>query len=263
MRTTVDPIHRRFQIDELMDAAKLFASSNTCYYVATEMRLGNPNWDRTAPPACGVCPNCEKVNIFPRINKDGLKSALFDVFISGSNICTPQHVCECLRDYPDFGVNVLKAKANSKIKVSDIKKIIFQSPRTQNLALNFQMRPSGKRFILKAQVESRTFIFLVTGTWVQASISCKVAISRVLARRSPSAFGPSIASCQRGLSAEVADLWAAARAKVGSILIVKLNRSCKTSIEAKKRQESCSSMDSVRAANKSPHWSDESESKLR
>ena len=43
MRTTVDPIHRRFQIDELMDAAKLFASSNTCYYVATEMRLGNPN----------------------------------------------------------------------------------------------------------------------------------------------------------------------------------------------------------------------------
>ena len=123
---TVDPIHRRYQIDELMDAAKLFASSNTCYYVAMEMRLGNPNGDRTAPPPCGVCPNCEKVKIFPRINKDGLKSALFDIFISGSNICTPQHVCECLRDYPDFGVNVLKAKAKSKIQVSAIKKIVFQ-----------------------------------------------------------------------------------------------------------------------------------------
>ena len=37
-----------------------------------EMRLGNPNGDRTAPPApCGVCPNCKKVKIFPRINKDG------------------------------------------------------------------------------------------------------------------------------------------------------------------------------------------------
>ena len=103
-----------------MDAAKLFASSNQCYYVAMEMKLGNPNGDRTPPPACGVCPNCENINIFPRVNKDGLKSALFDIFIGGSNICTPQHVCECLRDYPDFGVNVLKAKANSKIKVIDI-----------------------------------------------------------------------------------------------------------------------------------------------
>ena len=86
---TVDPIHRQFQIDELMDATKLFASSNKCYYVAMEMKLGNPNGNRTASPACGVCPNCEKINIFPRVNKDGLKSALFEIFIGGSNICTP------------------------------------------------------------------------------------------------------------------------------------------------------------------------------
>ena len=45
---TVDPIHRRLQIDKLMDAAELFASSNTCYYMAMEMRLGNPNGDGTA-----------------------------------------------------------------------------------------------------------------------------------------------------------------------------------------------------------------------
>ena len=91
-----------------------------------KIRIGNPNRDRTALPPCGLCANCEKVKILPSMNKHGLKLFLFDTFISGSNMYIPERACDFLRDYPCFGVNVLKVKPNSKILVSSIKNNMFQ-----------------------------------------------------------------------------------------------------------------------------------------
>ena len=91
-----------------------------------EMILGNPNKDMTDPPPCGLYTDCEKVKIFTSINKDSLKLILCDIFIRGSNTYRPDNVCDFLREYPDFGVNMLKAKLNSKIPFSSIKKIIFK-----------------------------------------------------------------------------------------------------------------------------------------
>ena len=43
---------------------------------------------------CGTCPNCQGKKLFPTVSKDGLKTILFDIFLSGPNQmtgrCTPQ-----------------------------------------------------------------------------------------------------------------------------------------------------------------------------
>ena len=93
-----DPIYRNYHIDELIDAAKLFASSNACHLVTMEMGLGNANGVRTVPPPHAVYPNCEKFKIFPSTNKDSLMLFLFDIFISSLNMFTPERVCDFLHD---------------------------------------------------------------------------------------------------------------------------------------------------------------------
>ena len=36
-----DASHREYQVKELMDVTKLFASTQTCYYISIELKLGN------------------------------------------------------------------------------------------------------------------------------------------------------------------------------------------------------------------------------
>ena len=70
-----DSVHSwKYQLQELMDVASLFASSVKCYYIAIETKLGNPQReDETTTPddSCGHCPNRLGKNCFllwPRVD---------------------------------------------------------------------------------------------------------------------------------------------------------------------------------------------------
>ena len=78
-----DDAHRTYQNTELMDVAKMFVSSYTCYYVTMELKLGNAHTNRIPAASCGHCSNCMGNNIYEPVNKVVLKSVLFNLFISG------------------------------------------------------------------------------------------------------------------------------------------------------------------------------------
>ena len=54
-----------------MDLASVFASSVKCYYIAIEVKLGNPQGeDETTAENCGHCPNCLGKKVFPAVDKN-------------------------------------------------------------------------------------------------------------------------------------------------------------------------------------------------
>ena len=143
---TKDSVHREYQMQELMDVASLFASSVQCYYIAIEKKLGNPQGEdqSTADNCAGHCPNCLGKKMFPKVCKSGLKTILFDIFISGPNQITdrrtPQCVWDCIRKYPNSGPLIFRSCESRNLPpLGTIKKVMFQLITSRIIQIQFDM----------------------------------------------------------------------------------------------------------------------------
>lgn len=124
--------YRKHQLQELMDVASLLASSSDCYYITIENKLGNPDvLIEVEQERCGSCPNCLGTKTFPLVSKNGLKTVLFDLFISGDNQITerrtPQCVWRSIRNYPNVGILLVRSRDSRTVPpLGTIKKILLQ-----------------------------------------------------------------------------------------------------------------------------------------
>ena len=144
---SADLLHRKYQLEELMDVASLFTSSVKCYYIAIERKkLGNPQGeDDTASVNCGHCPNCLGKKLFPAVDKGGLKSILFDIFISGPNQITDRRTPQCVWDrickYPNSGPLIFRSRESQNLTpLGTIKKVLFQLIASRIVDIQFDLQ---------------------------------------------------------------------------------------------------------------------------
>ena len=129
----LDDEYRKEQEYDLFEVAKLLASQNNCYYISFEQCLGNPSTceHSTSSPCgmcglcrpnnipCGHCPTCLGTEIFPMLNKEGVKLVLFHIFIDSDTsikeIRKWKTVLEAMKNVPD--VNKLMFHSNARVVV--------------------------------------------------------------------------------------------------------------------------------------------------
>jgi hypothetical protein len=128
----LDHNYRKEQEHDLFEVAKLLASQSKCYYICFEEFLGNPKTCEsiTSPcgecsqcepnvTPCGYCPTCTGTEIFPILNKEGVKLVLFHIFIDSDTSIKEvrkwKTVLEVMKKVPD--VNKLMFDSNARVVV--------------------------------------------------------------------------------------------------------------------------------------------------
>ena len=140
---SADASYREYQLQEIMDVASLLSSSGQCYYNQIEKKLGNPYIAMEhEQERCGTCPNCLNKKIFPPVSKDGLKTVLFDIFLSGPNQMTgrrtPQCVWRSIRNYPNAGPMILRScSSRTTPPLGSMKRILFQLIASRIIDIQF------------------------------------------------------------------------------------------------------------------------------
>ena len=158
----LNEVYRQRKVDALLTVAKVLAS-DSCMTVYVESMLGNP--DRLDEPslACGNCLVCRNEKLFSTINKGGMKSVLFELFVFGERAIqeriTLKTLVKAIKTYPQ---NCQKLIAGSRsrmdVQLCKIKKIIFMLVAHGLLKLHYKNESNDVIFQLTKSTHNETVL---------------------------------------------------------------------------------------------------------
>ena len=126
---TINPNYRKQQLSELIESAQFLISSNECYSKKFEKLLGNPCMSQQTLDNCMHCPYCRNENLFPPLNKDGIRVVLFNVFIDGDHVIKSvrnlKNVVDAIKRYPKAPQLLFHRPRASSVPGVDIKKALL------------------------------------------------------------------------------------------------------------------------------------------
>jgi len=160
---TVPQQYKQQQMNDLLEVANILVSSKQCFSILFECRLGNPDYQQHNLERCQNCPSCLGVKLFPKLNKQGLTSMLFNLFIDGDNLVPfprdMNNVIKSIRKYKNAPQLMFGRREGAKdVKPIDVKKALFIliAKRVMKLSLVTEVGDSTKHNITFGLARSET-----------------------------------------------------------------------------------------------------------
>ena len=145
----------KFQISKVL-------ATDECINSQIEKLLGNPEMEHHQPEPCGDCATCKNKMPFFRINKEGTKSILLDLFVFGDpGIDGKPHLkglVKSIKAYPNVRAKIVSgSRSRLGMQPGEIKKLHFVLVAHGLLKLHYEPRDKHGIFALQNLIMMRWF----------------------------------------------------------------------------------------------------------